>query len=160
MTIHDKISSSMNLDILYFDVLLEIIKYLSLDDLINLSKVNKAMFSVTTSNHAIKIFEKAIILRFTTSRIKKWVINMHHTHENINNVLRSDKLFRESELTTSTKIVWVDKNQVKQIFDSFYDDMFGMYGKFTEIMDQTKSVKLFGHGTTHKYLRVHHIWIN
>lgn len=58
----------MSFNILHFDVLLEIIKYLSFEDVINLSKVNKSMFSITTHKYVIRIFREQIIDRFINAQ--------------------------------------------------------------------------------------------
>lgn len=88
-------------DVLNFDILLEIIKHLSLNDLLNLNLVNKKLYDLITCNYVLKMFKKKIIkklnnvCKYTLFERKNWqtkfeeIFNNDGTHGDYKKLLKT-----------------------------------------------------------------------
>lgn len=115
MAIHDIINAPMMLHTLNFDVLLEIMKYLKLKDIIKLSKVNKAMFMVTTNKYVLQMFKTQIIDRFMS--MDCYVVDIEQFTSRL-------RIFNNDKLTNAVQ----------------HNDFFGGYKKLVKLMNGVNKV--------------------
>lgn len=66
-------TNSINLDTISNDIVLEIIKYLSLSDLSNLRLTNKKLFDITTCKYAMRLFKPKIIIQLKNMALGKMI---------------------------------------------------------------------------------------